>query len=95
MRNRDTEAAWEYHNGTKHSVESVQASRHYLNWSSLPRPYKLYPDLQALPLPQEYLSSSIPALQALSTESIPRDRERIPDLKTLATILHFSAGITK
>ena len=45
MKNREIEAAWDYHNGTKHSYESIRANRHYLDWENQPMPFKVYPDL--------------------------------------------------
>jgi len=40
--NRDLEAAWEYHERTKHSVQSVRSSRHFLDWRTQPLPFKIY-----------------------------------------------------
>ncbi|HZU05643.1 MAG TPA: SagB/ThcOx family dehydrogenase [Chloroflexota bacterium] len=94
MRNAETQAAWEYHNATKHSPESVRRSRHFLDWSNQPRPYKLYAHLEGQPLPPPRVSAA-PALPAIATVGMPRDQERVPDLQTLAAVLHFSAGITK
>ena len=95
MTNTDIREAWDYHNGTKHSIESVSSDPHYLDWSNQPRPYKLYPQLQGLPLPGDFEPLNVPALQAISSPGTPRDQERIPDLTTLAAVLHFSAGVTK
>ena len=95
MHNTETQAAWEYHNATKHSLESVRTTRHLLDWSNQPRPYKLYKDLEGLSLPQDMALSGFPALAAIPQVDTPTDGERIPDLKTLASILHFSAGNTK
>ena len=33
MKNHDTDAAWTYHNGTKHSYESIRRNPHYLDWA--------------------------------------------------------------
>ena len=95
MRNTETKAAWEYHSSTKHSLESLRASRHYLDWQNQPRPYKLYKELEGLPLPQQLKESKISALSALSCLNPYADSEQIPDLKTLTSVLHYSAGITK
>ena len=94
-RNADTAAAWTYHNGTKHSLQSINADQHMLEWWSRPRPYKLYEGLDTLPLLQELPHSNIPALAAIVPEGKPRGKQRPPDLETLAAVLHFSAGITK
>jgi SagB-type dehydrogenase family enzyme len=95
MRNADTSAAWTYHNGTKHSLQSVNADQHMLEWWSQPHPYKLYEGLDTIPLPQELAHSSMPALAAIAPENTPWGVERPLDLETLAAVLHFSAGITK
>jgi SagB-type dehydrogenase family enzyme len=94
VRNTETQAAWEYHDATKHSPESIRRSRHFLDWSNQPRPYKLYAYLAGQPLPPPRVSAA-PALQAIATVGVPRDQERVPDLETLATVLHYAAGITK
>ena len=95
MGNRDTGAAWEYHNATKHSWESVRSGGHRLEWSNLPRPYKLYRDLEALPLPRETVPSRVAALAAIAGQGQPHRGEGVPDLGTLATVLQLSAGVTK
>ena len=90
-----TSAAWRYHNATKHSPESVQASRHVLDSSIQPRPYKLYEDLKALPLTGDLPWSTPPAISSISGLNDLDGRSDIPELEALASILHFSAGITK
>ncbi len=96
MPNTETSAAWEYHRSTGHSLQSVNAGHHHLNWSNQPRSYKLYADLEeALALPQELPRSAVPALTAVSATSGPEREETIPDLKLLTSLLYFSAGVTK
>jgi len=41
----------EYHDRTKHSLASVRSGAHSLDWDNQPLPFKIYPDLEALPLP--------------------------------------------
>lgn len=96
MKNREIEAAWNYHSGTKHSYESIRANRHYLDWENQPIPFKLYTQLEALPLPQHLSSSGMPALQAISAVGAPPDGDQgALDSQTLAEILLLSAGITR
>jgi SagB-type dehydrogenase family enzyme len=114
MSNRNTEAAWAYHNATKHSYWSVRSGGHFLDWANHPLPFKIYPNLEPAKLPQDFEPLAIPALEAISkvgplTLSSPwgegtngegsqaegSHRERVPNLKTLAQLLYFSAGITK
>jgi SagB-type dehydrogenase family enzyme len=83
----------EYHERTKHSPASVQASRHFLDWDIQPRPFKLYRGLEPLPLPRRLESSDAGALAALSRP--PAARPFVPDRLALARLLYFSAGITR
>ena len=92
-RNRDTEAAWNYHNSTKHSWHSIHNSGHYLDWNHQPSPFKIYPGLEGSRLPTDLASSDVAALTALMAPGGPQDAEL--DLKRLAGLLYYSAGITK
>ena len=93
MNNRNIQAALDYHNRTKHSLQSVRGSTHFLDWENQPLPFKIYSELEALPLPHQLTSATVPALAAVSAPS--DSGERLPDHHLLAEILHFSAGITK
>ncbi len=95
MANSDTRAAWAYHEATKHSLESARSDGHRLDWQNQPRPYKLYVDLEAIPLPGEGRSSGLPALRAIGTVEVGQTEARVPDLATLTTVLQYAAGITK
>src|SRR5206468_3738591 len=66
MDNHDLAEIWAYHDGTKHSVESVYRPGHHLEWAIMPRPFKVYPDLEPIPLPRDFTSSTRPALAALA-----------------------------
>jgi len=93
--NRDVQATWSYHEGTKHSFQSVHSSQHFLDFENQPLPFKIYPGLEPIPLPRELEPSSAPALEALTASVVEPEGERLPDLKLLARLLHYSAGITK
>ena len=47
MKNHETDAAWAYHNGTKHSYESIRRNPHYLDWENQPLAFKIYPQAGA------------------------------------------------
>ncbi len=95
MPNRDLDAAWSYHNATKHSSWSVRHNSHSLDWANQPLPFKIYPALPPLPLPREFPPAAMPALSAIAhTEDRPTSTV-LPDLPRLAALLYFSAGITK
>ncbi len=86
--------AQDYHNLTKHSPESVRRNAHFLDWPNRPLPFKIYPDLQPIPLPRDTPQTGVAALSAIATPSVP-ERKVTPSLATLASLLYFSAGITR
>jgi SagB-type dehydrogenase family enzyme len=95
MRNRDIQAAWKYHDDTKHSDWSIRNNPHFLDWANRPQPFKIYPNIEPLPLPREVPQTGVAALSTIS-EPLPSSRANsVPDLQDLARILYFSAGITK
>jgi SagB-type dehydrogenase family enzyme len=95
MKNRDLQATWAYHNGTKHSSESIRTNRHYLDWENQPIPFKIYSELESIPLPQQFSSSGTTALEAISSLEAPTKDQVVPSIQTLAEILYLSAGITR
>ena len=95
MNNRDLDAAWRYHNGTKHSYQSVHSNLHYLDWRNQPRLFKLYPKLDPIALLRQIPQTGVPALSAVSTAPGEPESPVVPDLNALALLLHFSAGVTK
>ena len=54
MTNQDLEALWNYHKATKHSYQSVRSNAHYLDWANYPLPFKIYSELEPIPLPREW-----------------------------------------
>jgi SagB-type dehydrogenase family enzyme len=93
--NRDTEAAWLYHNLTKHSYHSIRADRHYLDWANQPAPFKIYPHIEPIPLPRSLVQTFAPALEVVASTVVDFAGEKKPDLARLASILYYSAGVTK
>jgi hypothetical protein len=63
--NRSPEAAWAYHDATKHSYLRVRANPHFLDWGNHPLPFKIYPTLESLPLPGKMRQTGVAALSAL------------------------------
>ena len=92
--NRNTEAAWKYHEATKHSYDSIRSKPHLLDWTNQPSPFKIYPTLEALRLPSEVRQTGVAALSAIA-ESIPAQTSGVPDLEAVAQLLYLSAGITR
>src|SRR5271165_5534622 len=95
MNNRDIQAAWKYHDGTKHSSWSIRNNPHFLDWTNRPLPFKIYPNIESFPLARDVSQTGVAALSAIS-EPVPMSpADSMPDLQDLARILFFSAGITK
>jgi SagB-type dehydrogenase family enzyme len=95
MNNREIQAAWKYHDGTKHSYWSIRNHPHFLDWANRPQPFKIYPQLEPLPLPRDVPQTGVAALSAISQRGLSSLAEMVPGLQDLARILYFSAGITK
>jgi SagB-type dehydrogenase family enzyme len=83
----------DYHERTKHSLASVRAGAHHLDWDNQPLPFKVYPELPSLPLPDELPGSQRPAFASLSGAASPPGRALDPTL--LAHLLYFSAGVLR
>ena len=95
MDNRLVDATWTYHNGTKHSPESVRTNAHFLDWPNQPLLFKVYSTLEPLPLPGDLAPPAMPVLVAILPAGADPLGPDVPDLRTLAGILFFSAGITR
>jgi len=95
MKNREIDAAWAYHNGTKHSYQRIRANPHYLDFDNQPLPFKIYAELELRALPAHLSSSGMPSLAAISAADARRDRQVTPTRQTLAEILFLSAGVTR
>ena len=92
--NRNPEAAWSYHDATKHSYSSIRTNPHFMDWSNQPLPFKIYPTLEPMRLPGELRQTGVAALSAIA-RSIPDETEASPDLEAIAQLLYLSAGITR
>lgn len=94
LTNRELEVARRYHAATKHTSLSVRSSGHFLDWENKPFPYKVYPELPAIRLPRELPVPEAPGLRAIA-EAASGEGEPALDLPRLASLLFFSAGLTK
>ena len=92
--NRNPEAAWTYHDATKHSYTSIRTNPHFMDWSNQPLPFRIYPTLQPMRLPGELRQTGVAALSAIA-ESVPPHTNASPDLEAVAQLLYLSAGITR
>lgn len=59
--------AWlEYHESTKHTAESLRLRQHFLDWASMPDPFRHYSGVPVLDLPADPPNLEIPALELLN-----------------------------
>lgn len=100
MRNSDIKYGIKFHEDTKHSELSVRMSIHHLDWDNRPKPFKVYVNLPLIPLPREFPQPAADALTSIGCMNLERKLaaaggDAALDIKTLAEILFFSAGITR
>jgi SagB-type dehydrogenase family enzyme len=95
MNNREIQAAWKYHDGTKHSYWSIRNHPHFLDWANRPLPFKIYPKMEPVPLPRDVPQTGVAVLSAISEPVRSSRDDSVPDVQDLARLLYFSAGITK
>jgi SagB-type dehydrogenase family enzyme len=55
----------EYHEATKHSVESLRRAQHVLDWANMPDPFRHYEGVPVLDLPADPPAPEMPALDVL------------------------------
>jgi SagB-type dehydrogenase family enzyme len=94
VRNYEIEAAWHYHNGTKHPNGILLDRFHAYHPTFRPTPYKIYKNTPQVNLLLDKNPIGVSALDAIST-IIDNDNNIIPDVGILSRILYFSSGITK
>ncbi|MGI0087559.1 MAG: SagB/ThcOx family dehydrogenase [Nitrosotalea sp.] len=95
MKNYETEAAWQYHDGTKHPNGMLLNRAHTYHPANRPIPYKTYKGVIPIKLSLGKQSSTISALDAISINTKSEYTNPIPDINALSSILFFSGGITK
>lgn len=95
MKNYETEAAWQYHNGTKHPSGNLLDRAHDYSPENRPFPYKTYPNTTEMRLFPDKKPTGISAIDAISTNIISTEGAVVPDISMLSRLLYFSGGITK
>ena len=82
----------EYHQATKHSVESLRRMRQVLDWANMPEPFRYYEGAPVLDLPADPPVPEIPALDVLrgSSGSTPAG----DGANFLSQLLFYSAAIS-
>ena len=85
--------AWrEYHELTKHSVESLRRTQHYLDWANMPDPFRHYDGVPVLDLPADPPAPQISALEVLEGKTgttLARDGAEF-----LSQLMFYSASIS-
>ena len=94
MPNSDTQTALRYHDGTKHPDGFLMSRSHAFDPMRQPLLFKIYRDLEPIPLPLDPSPRGMAALSAISS-SVDAGERAVPDLGELARVLHYSAGVTK
>ena len=84
-----------YHQGTKHPDGSLLDPTHRYNPHNRPLLFKRYRDVETIDLDVDAQGLQVPALTALAQTGVDPGSVNIPDLDQLASLLYFSAGITK
>ena len=95
MKNREIQATWKYHDGTKHSPWSIRNNPHFMDWANKPLPFKIYPNIEPIPLPPDIPQTGVAALSAISEPVHWSRAASAPGIPDLTRLLYFSAGITK
>ena len=78
MVNRDVKAARDYHNGTKHPGGHLMNPQHRYDPMRNPLPFKIYPDIEPIPLSLGDQSLDMPALSAIAADIAPRAEAQVP-----------------
>jgi SagB-type dehydrogenase family enzyme len=82
----------EYHELTKHSVESLRRTEHYLDWANMPNPFRHYEGVPILDLPADPPAPQITALEVLEGKTgntLARDGAEF-----LSQLMFYSASIS-
>lgn len=91
------ERVFDYHQSSKHTYQSVRASRPGLDWDNQPSPYRTFGSFPKVELPRVETDDSVPALALLAkgVTAAPPERLHPPqDLRTLAAWLGLANGVT-
>ena len=82
----------EYHEATKHTVESIARARHELDWANMPYPFRYYQGSAVLDLPADPPAPEIPALDLLRGSEGQKSEGDGADF--LSQLLFYSAAIS-
>ena len=82
----------EYHESTKHSVESLRRDPHVLDWTNMPDPFRHYEGVPVVDLPADPPVPKTPALEVL--EGVSGTTPVVDGPTFLSQLLFYSAAIS-
>jgi SagB-type dehydrogenase family enzyme len=82
----------EYHELTKHSVESLRQTQHYLDWTNMPNPFRHYEGVPIIELPADPAVPQISALEVL--EGKIGNTSAMDGAGFLSQLMFYSASIS-
>jgi SagB-type dehydrogenase family enzyme len=82
----------EYHERTKHSIESSMRERHLLDWANMPNPFRHYEDVPVLDFPADPPAPEMPALAVLN--GAQGSINAVEGASFLSQLFYYSASIS-
>ena len=67
----------EYHEATKHSVESLRRARRVLDWANMPDPFRHYEGVPVLDLPADPPAPEMPASENADVAALYSVKSRV------------------
>lgn len=95
MGNQEISHSRDFHEFTKHSEVSIQTSGHRLDFGNKPRPFKFYTKLPPIPLPTVFPKPEDGTLTAISRIGPVGQLPNEINIRVMAEILFFTAGVTR
>lgn len=84
--------AYAYHCRTKHTLQSLTASRFSLDWANQPNPFRLYEGAGEVRLPVAFVGSRLGFFDLVGP--VPAVEPRQPDLQAISDLLYFSLSVS-
>ena len=95
MGNQEFSYSRDFHEFTKHSEVSIQTPGHRLDFGNKPHPFKFYTKLSPIQLPTVFPSPEAGTLNAISRIASVGQFPSEINIKVMAEILFFTAGVTR
>lgn len=88
-------AFYKYHHSTKHTVEKLNANRHFLDWANQPNPFRFYAGAPEIELPRELVvskTSFFESMNNMSSGEFPEPHK--VDATFISNLLFYSMAIS-